>query len=66
MKEGFKGKYQCYCENDYGSSEVSDPAELIFLNSSSASKYESFFGALSKQLKLQVLFHFMISFINQN
>ena len=39
MKEKFEGKYQCYCENDYGSSEVSDPAELIFLNSSSASKF---------------------------
>ena len=39
MAEQNEGKYQCQCENDYGSSEVSEPVELTFLNSSSASTF---------------------------
>ena len=58
MAEQNEGKYQCQCENDYGSSEVSEPVELTFLNSSSASTFcmvlisqfasDFYFGLLSQ------------------
>ena len=40
MEQKYEGKYECYCENDYGKSKVSDIAVIFLLNATSASKFQ--------------------------